>query len=38
MSLEEIIQNIKPLDEKAMDLCAKRWNTLGKPLYSLGRL
>lgn len=38
MKLTEIIKEIKPLDEKAMELCAKRWNTLGKPLYSLGRL
>ena len=38
MKLTKIIEEIKPLDEKAMELCAKRWNTLGKPLYSLGRL
>lgn len=38
MKLTEIIKEIKPLDEKAMELCAQRWNTLGKPLYSLGRL
>lgn len=38
MKLTKIIKEIKPLDEKAMELCAKRWNTLGKPLYSLGRL
>jgi nicotinate-nucleotide--dimethylbenzimidazole phosphoribosyltransferase len=38
LKLEEIINGIKPLDQTAMDLCAKRWNTLGKPLYSLGRL
>lgn len=38
MNLEEVIKNIKPLDEKAMELCAARWNTLGKPLGSLGRL
>lgn len=37
-NLEEIMNGIKPLDEKAMELCAQRWNTLGKPLYSLGRL
>ena len=38
MKLEEVIKNIKPLDEEAMEICKKRWNTLGKPLYSLGRL
>lgn len=38
MNLEQIINEIKPLDSKAMELCAQRWNTLGKPLYSLGRL
>lgn len=38
MNLEEIINGIRPLDQKAMELCKERWNTLGKPLYSLGRL
>ena len=38
MNLEEIINGVRPLDQKAMELCKKRWNTLGKPLYSLGRL
>lgn len=38
MNLQNYIDGIKPLDERAMELCAARWNTLGKPLYSLGRL
>lgn len=38
MNLNEVIDTIKPLDKKAMELCAAHWNTLGKPLYSLGRL
>ncbi|MDO4555416.1 MAG: nicotinate-nucleotide--dimethylbenzimidazole phosphoribosyltransferase [Lachnospiraceae bacterium] len=38
MKLEDVIKNIKPLDQEAMEICKKRWNTLGKPLYSLGRL
>ncbi|MEE1229419.1 MAG: nicotinate-nucleotide--dimethylbenzimidazole phosphoribosyltransferase [Lachnospiraceae bacterium] len=36
--LEETIQKIQPLDEDAMKFVRARWNTLGKPLYSLGRL
>lgn len=33
-----LVNGILPLDEKAMELAQKRWNTLGKPLHSLGRL
>ena len=35
---EKTIQAIRPLDEKAMAYTSARWNTLGKPLHSLGRL
>lgn len=38
MKLEKIVNGISPLDEKAMAMTKARWNTLGKPLYSLGRL
>ena len=38
MTLEEAIKKIQPLDKEAMAYTHARWNTLGKPLYSLGRL
>lgn len=38
MKLQETIEAIQPLDKKAMEYTHARWNTLGKPLYSLGRL
>lgn len=38
MTLQETIQAIQPLDREAMTYTHNRWNTLGKPLYSLGRL
>ena len=38
MTLQEAIDKIIPLDEEAMKYTRARWNTLGKPLYSLGRL
>ena len=38
MTLQEAIERIEPLDEKAMEYTRRRWNTLGKPLHSLGRL
>lgn len=37
-TLQETIAAIKPLDGEAMAYTRARWNTLGKPLYSLGRL
>ena len=38
MTLQEAIERITPLDEEAMQYTSARWNTLGKPLHSLGRL
>ena len=38
MVLQEALERIEPLDEKAMEYTRQRWNTLGKPLHSLGRL
>ena len=36
--LEEIKMQIRPLDEKSMDLAKKRWMSVAKPLFSLGKL
>ena len=36
--LEETIDAIRPADEQVMKNCRKRWNQIGKPLYSLGWL
>ena len=36
MTLEEAIKNIKELDERAMKECQKRWDSIAKPLHSLG--
>ncbi len=38
MTLQEALDQIRPLDAEAMEYTKKRWNLLGKPLYSLGRL
>ena len=38
MTLEEAIKNIKELDERAMKECQKRWDSIAKPLHSLGKL
>ncbi len=38
MDLVQLVNGIEPLDKEAMDLAQRRWNTLGKPLHSLGRL
>lgn len=38
MTLQEAMRQIQPLDKEAMEYTRARWNTLGKPLYSLGRL
>lgn len=35
---EKTIEAIRPLDTEAMAYTRARWNTLGKPLHSLGRL
>lgn len=37
MSIREL-ENIKPLDEEAMSEAEKRWLSVVKPLFSLGRL
>ncbi len=38
MNLEEALQNIRPADRKSMEEAKQRWRTVGKPLFSLGKL
>jgi nicotinate-nucleotide--dimethylbenzimidazole phosphoribosyltransferase len=38
MTLEETVLKITPLDEKAMAVASKRWDSIAKPLHSLGKL
>lgn len=38
MTLDEILDNIGPLDISAMEQSRKRWNSIAKPLHSLGKL
>ncbi len=37
MRLEETIKMIKPLDAEAMVVCKNRWNSIAKPIGSLGK-
>ena len=36
MTLQEAVSNIEPLDQKAMVIAQKRWDSIAKPLHSLG--
>ena len=36
--LKDMIDAVRPIDRTAMDAARKRWNSIAKPLYSLGRL
>lgn len=38
MTLEETLAMIKPLDENTMNIAKKRWNSIAKPLHSLGKM
>ena len=38
MTLEETLAQIKSLDETAMEMAAKRWDSIAKPLHSLGKM
>ena len=38
MNLDTMFEQIKPLDEQAMRMAQKRWNSVAKPLGSLGLL
>lgn len=36
--LRKFLNSIQPIDGKAMELSQKRWNSIAKPLHSLGKL
>lgn len=38
MNLEEALKQIKPINEDAMEQCRKRFDSIAKPLHSLGKL
>lgn len=38
MTLEETLQKVHPLDGKAMEISRKRWDSIAKPLHSLGKM
>lgn len=38
MTLEETIKQIKPLNEEMMQVARRRWNSIAKPLHSLGKM
>ena len=38
MKLEEILGKIKGADAAAMEQAGKRWKSVAKPLFSLGKL
>ena len=38
MTLEETLNKIEPLDKDAMNIAAKRWDSIAKPLHSLGKM
>lgn len=38
MTLDEAVKKVRPLDEKAMEGARKRWDSIAKPLHSLGEL
>ena len=38
MTLEETIAKIEPLDERLMEKAGKRWDSIAKPLHSLGKM
>lgn len=38
LTLEETLHGIGPRDEHAVDICRKRWDSIAKPLHSLGWL
>ena len=38
MTLEEAVAKIKQLDHNAMEIAQKRWDSIAKPLHSLGKL
>ncbi len=38
MELQKIIEKIEPLDETSRERSARKWNSIAKPLHSLGKL
>ena len=36
--LQEMLQQISPLDSAAMEAARQHWDAIAKPLHSLGRL
>ena len=38
MKLEECMKQIQPVDQQAGRSCEKRWDSIAKPLKSLGKL
>lgn len=38
MKIDEALKKIKPIDEMAKNQCITRWNSIAKPLHSLGKL
>lgn len=38
MTLQEAVAQVKPLDVKLMDVARRRWDSIAKPLHSLGKL
>lgn len=38
MELQEELEKIHPLDAQAMRLCQKKWDSIAKPLHSLGKM
>lgn len=38
MTLEETIERIAPLDQEAMEASRRHWDSIAKPLHSLGKL
>lgn len=38
MKIDEALKKIKPIDEAAKEQCISRWNSIAKPLHSLGKL
>lgn len=37
-NLNQIIKSIQPVDEKSIQTAQKKWNSIAKPLHSLGKL
>lgn len=38
MTLQEAVAQIKPLDQNAMETAKRRWDSIAKPLHSLGKM